>query len=336
MTKMRILAVLCGLALAVPAGRARAEGLQGSGSDRPWAQGVSEDDQRTALDLFTQGNKLLKESIFVQAAAKYREALKHWDHPAIHYNMALALLNLDQPVEVREHLVAAMKYGAAPLDEEKFTQAQSYQELIEKELARVKIACSEPGARVTLDGQPLFTAPGSYENFVRAGPHSISATKEGFIPFEVSRPLPAGELTTLDMKLYTQEELTEYRRRWSTWVPWSVVAGGAVLAGSGALLQQSASSHYKTFDQGISQCGGCVPSGSVASARSTGNTLQTAALAAYGVGGAAIVTGAVLVYMNRLMPYHADQKVDVVDKPQVSVSPYLAPNGGGLVAAARF
>jgi hypothetical protein len=64
-------------------------------TDRPWVKGVSAADQSAAIELFHEGNGLLKESLFVQAAAKYREALHHWDHPGIHYNLALALLNLD-------------------------------------------------------------------------------------------------------------------------------------------------------------------------------------------------------------------------------------------------
>ena len=39
-----------------------------------------------------------------------------WDHPGIHYNLALALLNMDQPVEVYQNLENAIKYGAEPLD----------------------------------------------------------------------------------------------------------------------------------------------------------------------------------------------------------------------------
>src|SRR5437879_5618527 len=85
-----------------PAVSAQAQSeLPGSrAAERPWVRGVPAAEQKVALDLFREGNTLLKESLFVQAAAKYREALRHWNHPGIHYNLALALLNLDQPVEV--------------------------------------------------------------------------------------------------------------------------------------------------------------------------------------------------------------------------------------------
>ena len=62
--------------------RARAD------DNKPWAAGVSEAEQKTALVIYKQGNVEFEESRYAQALAKYREALRHWDHPAIHFNMA--------------------------------------------------------------------------------------------------------------------------------------------------------------------------------------------------------------------------------------------------------
>ena len=88
------------------------------GAVRPWARGVSEQNQRRANELVQEGNALIKESFFAQAVAKYREALEHWDHPGVHYNLALALLTLDEPVATHRHLSEAMKYGAAPIGQD--------------------------------------------------------------------------------------------------------------------------------------------------------------------------------------------------------------------------
>jgi hypothetical protein len=68
------------------------------GGDRPWAKGVSRSRRRAAARLFFEANKQLGEQFFKQAAETYREALKHWEHPAIHYNLSLALVNPAQPV----------------------------------------------------------------------------------------------------------------------------------------------------------------------------------------------------------------------------------------------
>src|SRR5690349_6782060 len=80
------------------------------GESKPWAQGVPEAKQKQATALFKEGNALLRDSFFKQAVDKYREAITYWDHPAIHYNLAIALINLDQPLEVYASLQKALKY----------------------------------------------------------------------------------------------------------------------------------------------------------------------------------------------------------------------------------
>jgi len=325
--------LLAALALITFAGTAYAGGNDLGSSERPWAQGVSSEEQHAALELFSKGNGDLKNSYFLEAANAYREALKHWDHPAIHYNLVLALLNLDQPVEVHEHLEAAMKYGAAPLDEDKLAQAKRYKSLVEKQLTHVSLTCNETGAKVVMDGKDLFTAPGHYDGWVRAGPHTIVASKEGFLPNQISKPLPPGESVSYDMKLFTEDDLTQYKRMWSAWVPWAVVGAGVAVAGIGGAMHFEASQSYKSFDSDIQTCGGCVPSSSTAAKKNTGNTLQSAAFGAYGVGGAAIVTGAVLVYVNRLQPFHLNPGDEHVE---VGMAPYVAPGQAGFTMAARF
>ncbi|HEY0193630.1 MAG TPA: hypothetical protein VGC42_21080, partial [Kofleriaceae bacterium] len=73
-------------------------------STNPWVAGVTPSEQQAALAAFREGNQQLNDGLFVNAVNKYREALKHWNHPAIHYNLSLALLNLDQPIEVYDEL----------------------------------------------------------------------------------------------------------------------------------------------------------------------------------------------------------------------------------------
>jgi hypothetical protein len=303
--------------------------------ERPWAKGVSAESQKSALELFRAGNTLLKESVFVQAAEKYRQALALWDHPAIHYNMALALLNLDQPIEVHQHLVSAMRFGAAPLDSDKFENARAYKTLIEKQLSKVELTCEAPGATVTMDGKVLFVSPGRYEGLVRPGRHTIIATKEGHPPTDVSRALLPGEEVKLALKLYTTEELTRYSRLWSAWKPWAVVAGGAAIAAGGAVLHLQARGSYQEFDDRIAACGGCVPSPDVTDKRTKGDSLQNLAYGTYALGGAAIVTGAVLTYINRSQPYQISPN-DAATEPAVSVIPLVGRGEGGALATFRF
>lgn len=304
--------------------------------ERPWARGVSPENQKAAQELFRAGNVRLKESVFLEAIGKYREALALWDHPAIHYNLALALLNLDQPLEVREHLEAAMRYGVAPLDAEKLEHARAYKNLVEKQLARVEVSCDVPGASVVMDGRPLFTAPGRFEGWVRAGPHTLVATREGYLPNNLSRSLPAGETTRIELQLFTAEDLTQYRRRWSAWKPWAVVGAGVAVAAGGGLLHAQARESYREFDAGVMACGGCVPDAGLADNRSRGDTLQTLAIGGYAVGGAALVTGVVLVYMNRLQPYQVDTPGAPPPEQSITVAPVVGGGTQGVWATFRF
>lgn len=306
------------------------------GEERPWAQGVSPENQKTALELFRAGNVLLKESVFVKAIEKYREALALWDHPAIHYNLALALLNLDQPVEVYEHLEAAMRYGVAPLDTEKMEHARAYKNLIERQLAQVEFTCDEPGDSVSLDGKPLFTAPGKFEGRVRPGAHTIVISRDGHPPTTLSRTLHADEKTTLALKLFTDEDLIRYRRNWSAWKPWAVVGTGAAVALAGGALHMQARKSYDNFDTRIAECGGCVPPPDVTNLRAHGDSMQQLAFGAYAVGGAAVVTGAVLAYINRPQAYRISPDEAQAPPHEVTVAPLIGGGEGGILATLHF
>lgn len=311
---------------------------QGTSADRPWAASVKPEDQKIATDLFREGNGLLKESLYVQASQKYKEALQKWDHPGIHYNLALALLNLDQPVEVYAQLEEAMKWGPAPLDADKFQHANRYKALIEKQLARVEVTCSEPGAQVTMDGRVLFAAPGKYEALVRIGQHSFVATKTGFVTTQKTPLLPPGQKTVVEMKLYTDDQMTIYKRRWHNALPWSIFGAGLVVAGVGGVLHWQANEQIKAYDKGVRECGmmsptgGCTPDDALQSKKTRAANLEVGAYTAYGLGGAVVITGVVLAVLNRAKP----ERVNPDKDSKVAVTPLFGPRGGGVLTTVHF
>ncbi|HEX5749381.1 MAG TPA: hypothetical protein VFZ09_24345 [Archangium sp.] len=326
-TRLGLGIVVTVLALWTNGATAQTQQLVGGASH--WAQGVSQEDQKTARELFYEGNAALSESIFAAATEKYVKALRHWNHPAIHYNLALALMKLNQPIEAHEHLTSAMHYGPEPLGKDKFGSATQYKELLDAQLVRLTLSCDEPGAQVTLDGQVLFEAPGKYQGLVRAGAHSILAFKKGYMTSDKSRALMPGEKVTLELKPY----LIEYKRRWPAWMPWAVMGSGVAMAAGGGLLHQQTSKDYSVFDTGILQCGGCDPKpDGLAATRARGDTLQRTAFGAYGLGGAALVTGAVLLYLNQPQPISMDpgQKEETVN-----LIPLLGGTNG-VLAIFRF
>lgn len=342
------IALSSALLLALCAGRAAAQQqteLSPAGAPREnvWSKGVPEEARRAADALFKEGNRLLKESIVIAAAAKYREALTHWDHPNIHYNLALALMNLDQPVETREHLVAAMRYGPEPLERERYEHARNYLGLLEKQLARIQVRCDVPGARVELDGQTLFVPPGTFEGHVRAGRHTLVASKEGLVTNQSVRDFAGGTAAVIDLPLKTERELTRSTRRWAAWVPWSVVGAGAGVVIAGGALQYGAAQKVDWIDsQAAVVCPG--PAGcpteppALAEERKESERMETAAVVAYAVGGAAVATGAVLAYLNRARTYVLPYE-DAAGAPRqasLEVAPVLDPGRPGVVATLRF
>jgi hypothetical protein len=335
------------LLVALVAARAAAEPAElergTAASEGPWSQGVPEESRRAADELFRAGNVLLRESISVSAAARYREALRRWDHPNIHYNLALALMTLDQPLETHAHLVAAMRYGPEPLQHDRFEHARNYLALLEKQLARVTVRCDVAGARVALDGEDLFTPPGEHEALVRAGRHTLTASKDGLVTNQTARMLVGGQRAVVDLKLRTFEEMTTYRRRWSAWIPWSVVGSGLAVALAGAGLQYGGLQRIDRVDrQSRLLCpAGCAsePPG-LASERARGVTLQRAGIAGYAVGGAALAGGALLVYLNRterhVQPYESGEAEEAPRAAAIEVSPVLEGDRRGLAATLRY
>ncbi len=318
--------LLAEVALAKPP---RLESLPTGSGVAAWTRGVAYTRQRDALALFEEGNKNLEDNAFRAAAANYRQALKHWDHPAIHYNLALALMDSDQPTEVHQHLTAATRFGATPLDESKYQYALDYKARLEKKMAWLDVSCDEPGAIVSLDGRQLFTAPSQHKELVNPGVHNIMAVKPGGDRVDTSRnlTLAAGGTVGLDLKMYRPEELTQYRNRWAGWMPWTVMGSGLAMVAGGGLLHWQAVRNYSAVDKRHPQLGptGCTPNEEVQSRLNQGNRMQTAAWGAYGLGGAGVLTGAVLLYLNRPKPYQIDP---ATGKERVSITPFLGSTSG--------
>jgi hypothetical protein len=311
------------------------EGLSEEGN-RPWAKGVSAADQEAAKKLFREGNDLLRDSLFAQAADKYREALKHWDHPGIHYNLALALINLDQPIAVYEAFGKSIKYGAAPIDDDKLQRARSYRTLLEQQLAQVEIVCEEPGANVSMDGKLLFTAPGMHSGLMRAGEHNVVASKPGYLTETQQLVLSPGEKKRLEITLLSLDQAGETVQRWSPWLPWSIVGGGLAIALGGGTMHWRAAGNFDSFDQEFNvtcASNGCLESEvpALTDKLDRAETQQKIALTSYVVGGVAVATGLVMVFLNQPRFIRKDKAAG-----KVSFTPVVAPDMAGVSAGFRF
>lgn len=319
--------MMCVVVLAgtpVSAQPATVPALPHDGSDRPWARGVSDAEQEVARALHVEGNAEFMESRFSAAIAKYRAAIAHWDHPAIRFNMAVCLINLDQLVEARDDLERSLAYGAVPLGADAHAQGMTYRKLLDAQLAYVTATASEPGAVVTLDGKYLFTAPGRARHKLLPGEHQLAVTKPGFRTAFRTFVAIAGKQAIYELQ--PRPELDPpYWRYWK-----HVLGAGGVLAGAGALTYLWARRDLASYDDTIAQeCpNGCTVEMLRAlvevNARKDGAmTKQAVAITLLAAGGAAVLTGVLGL---------------IIDKPRVRREPsraapvVTAVPGGATVA----
>jgi tetratricopeptide (TPR) repeat protein len=320
------------------------ESLQKGGDHRPWAAGISVERQKQALVQFREGNAQLNEGLFARAAETYRKALETWPHPAIYYNLALAQMPLDQPVEAFENFQKAIAYGDAPLQKDKLEHAKEYLLLLDKQIANIEVSCDKIGAKVSVDGKEVFVAPGKFNARVRIGRHTFVADKKGY-QTRINAPfIGPGEHFRIELKLYTAEELTRYNRRWqTTWMPYAVLGTGVGLGLLGVVLELSANATYNDYDKKVVACSmnnmGCPTTDELTSIRESGDTKKTLGYVTYGVAGGAVAVGVLLAILNRpkayqIRPEELQQEEEA--KRKVTVTPIVTPNMAGAMVHGTF
>ncbi len=317
------------------------ESLENGGDNRPWAAGISRDRQKKALVLFREGNGLLNDGLFARAAEVYRKALEAWPHPAIHYNLALAQMNVDQPIEAYENFQKAIVYGDAPLEKDKLEHAREYMLLLDKQIANIEVSCDKPGAKVSVDGKEVFIAPGTFKARVRIGRHTFVADKTGYQTRITAPFIGPGEHFRIELKLYTAEELTRYNRRWdATWVPYAVIGGGVAIGIAGVALELAAGSSYNDYDKQVTACNmnnaGCPTTAELTDIRKSGDMKKTLGYVSYGVAGGAIAAGVLLAILNRPQPYQIRPEDLQEEAPRVSITPVVTPQMAGAMVHGTF
>jgi len=313
------------------------------GDDKPWNQGVSVANRRAARDLFLEGNRLFKMPLFGRAAEQYTAALGKWKHPAFYFNLAIAQLNLSLDAEAHDNLAQAVQHGAELFDPELFHEAKKQLQDLERQLGRILITCQTEGAEVTLDGVPLFTAPGRHERWVKAKAHEVTARRSDYMSEAKRVTVASGELKSLDLKLITLSEAEAGSRRWATWKPWAVIAAGGVVAASAGVFHVLSSRDFTRYDDGFQKlrCAqgvhppGCpeadpaVPELSDLNARLKRARQERAiATGGYIAGGSLVAAGLVLLYLNR--PRLVEQSETSSPFSGVSVAPTISSDLLGI------
>ena len=304
-------------------------GLAHADDGKPWAQGViSPTSTRSeAFDLYAEGNAFFEHDRYKEALEKYDEAIKVWDHPAIRYNAAVCLINLERWIDAYDYLTAAMRFGEEPLGHDLFRQAQTHMKTVGKEVAELEVKCEEPGAQVSLDGQVLFTAPShATKRVLTRDPHQIVAEKNGYQTETRAIRLEPGKPTVLVLEMRPLPAHRALVRRWDKWKPWAIAASGAGVALIGVGFALVSSSDFSKYDQeaanNFSAWMGTdksmPPMSPDRSLHDSGARDANIAYGALAVGGAVAVTGFVMVLLNA--PHLAPMVTPAIGKEQVGAT----------------
>ena len=273
----------------------------GASTPKPWTVGVSQEQQKHAETLYQEGNRDFTSGFFVAAVAKYQAALQHWNHPGIHYNLALAMISLDRPVEAYESIIAALAHGTDGLHPDEHQRATDYRRVLRQRIAEVEILCDEPGAAVTLDGKPLFTGPGRLTTIVLPGKHQVIASKSGHLATIKIFKVAAAAHARLELRLLAENRNTVPVRRWPAWTPWAVTGlGVGTGAAAAALHWQSGVNTRRLNELAPIYCAqGCpVYPPVLLDLRDRASWQRNAAYIGYATTAALLATGALLAYLD--------------------------------------
>jgi tetratricopeptide (TPR) repeat protein len=312
---------------------------------QPWAQGVTDNQKAQAQTRLEQGNALFLAQNYKEALEAYQAAVAAWDHPAIRFNIVRCLIWLDRPVEASDNLQLALKYGAEPLEEGVYTEALSYQKLLANQIGDLEVSCSLEGAKLTLDGQPFMTCPGTQKRRVAPGTHGIVAAKDGFLTKEVQIIVVGGKAEAVEIDLVPLDKAAKVVHRWPTWIPWVVFGSGLAVSGVGALIQFDAVDRMNRYDQRVQRecvvtgCNVSNPSEDEAALANELNGLRESAefrnklaIGVITVGAAGAMVGTVMLYMNRGRTVY--EEPSKATGPTVRFSP--SSDGGIVTLSGRF
>jgi hypothetical protein len=305
--------------------------------DSPWSQGVSDSEQAAATELFSQGNKYMDEAFWKEASKTYREALKHWDNPAIRGNLAICLLNLDQPVEGYAQMKEALRHGEAPFSAAAYRSLLSSSQLLKSQIAELQFT-STSGTRILLDGKVQSAGAKSAPIIMRPGQYRVEGYRDGHISRnEMINVLP-GQHHLVPVNLDSIADATSYHRKWKPWKTWAVAgSAGALALGSTILLVQARTDRNDYTRAVDSWCApnGCIPGGgdgeialptSFTKTKDRANTLQTLGVATGAVSGVVGIGALVMWAYNR-----PERRVRVRYDNALPVQLSLTPQKGGAL-----
>jgi hypothetical protein len=220
---------------------------------------------------------------------------------------------------------------------------------LEKRVVVLKLDVRQEGATVTVDGKEIAHGPWKGSVRLLPGEHVVVASLDGFRTLDRKVELAPGgdtaltiELEPEKVKVVVKEKSVKLVRRFPTWLPVATMGAGVGLALVGGGMHVWAASDFNAFDDSVAKAammnpnpdGSLKPQTGDTSLKSSGEIKQGTAITLYVIGGAALATGAVMLYYNRPRAVIVDEKdAPPPAAPHAMVAPWFAPGAAGATAA---
>jgi hypothetical protein len=288
-------------------------------AEEPWEANTPVEQREAANQLFAEANTLFGRQAQSAALEKYAAAIKLWDHPLIHFNMAVTLVRLDRLVEAEEHFNAALKYGDAPYSPEQYQQLLDYQKLVRGQIGQISVSCTQPDVQVLLDAKPWLTCPGTKTEKLRTGEHLVVGERKGYATESRRVVASAAKNAAIKIELRSLDALATYEYPSPRWIPWTVAGGGAAVILGGVAMWVASREEMDRFEKSYTrECANSCETDlslhlSLRDQRDSATFKDHVAVAMFTIGGAAAVAGAVWIVLNR--PHRVMPSLEVAPGP---------------------
>lgn len=230
---------------------------EGGEGARPEGEGTHPENveaTREARTHFMRGLEHFREHRYREAIQSFRLAMQLVPSADLHYNIARAHEELAQYDAAIEHYQSYLRDRVDPPDRERIeahierlreqAEAARQREREQPSTGTLRLTANRSGATIALDGDEVGTSPWEETRELSAGRHSLTLTRDGFVPFRSEVSVEAGVPTAAYADLVPE---TRYRAihadRIFTWIVWGL---GVAALGTAIGLGVEASSRQDT------------------------------------------------------------------------------------------
>ncbi len=168
----------------------------------PKAEPAAAGDPTTrAKELFQWAQKLYKQARYVEAIAKFEEAYALKPHPVIYFNIGRCYEQIPDTAKALRAYRDYLRLSPDAPDRESVTDAIANLErrLKESGVQQLLVFAEPPAAKIEVDGKDLGSSPASVE--LKAGNHKLAVRAEGFEPVERSFVMSTAHATEMTITL---------------------------------------------------------------------------------------------------------------------------------------